>query len=98
MWGANGWTMTNERLAIAELQLGQPSEAIAALRQAYEAPPDAMGRYVLRSELDLYMAIAFRAAGTPDSSAVYAGYVRRAWAHADPEVRAELAALEDGTL
>jgi DNA-binding SARP family transcriptional activator/TolB-like protein/Flp pilus assembly protein TadD len=98
MWGANGWTMTNERLAIAELQLGQPSEAIAALRQAYEAPPDAMGRYVLRSELDLYMAIAFRAAGKPDSSAVYAGYVRRAWAHADPEVRAELAALEDGTL
>jgi tetratricopeptide (TPR) repeat protein len=101
MWGANGWTMTNERLAIAELRSGHPHQAIVALRKAYEAPPDAMGRYALRSELDLYMALAFRAAGKPDSSSVYAGYVRRAWAHADPEVRAKLAALaalEDGTL
>jgi DNA-binding SARP family transcriptional activator/tetratricopeptide (TPR) repeat protein len=96
MWGANGWTMSNERLAIAELHLGHPREAISALREAYEAPPDAMGRYVLRSELDLYMALAFRAAGEADSSAVYARYVRHAWADADPEVKAELAALERG--
>jgi DNA-binding SARP family transcriptional activator/TolB-like protein len=95
MWGVNGWTMTNERLAIAELELHHPSEAIAALRQAYESPPDAMGRYVLRSELDLYMALAFREAGKPDSSAVYAGYVRTAWKHADPEVRANLGLLRE---
>ncbi|HET7621757.1 MAG TPA: BTAD domain-containing putative transcriptional regulator [Gemmatimonadaceae bacterium] len=93
MWGANGWTMTNERLAIAELRLGRADEAIAALRQAYEAPPDAMGRYAVRSELDLYMALAFRAEGKPDSSTVYTGYVRHAWAHADPEVKAKLRAL-----
>jgi DNA-binding SARP family transcriptional activator/predicted Zn-dependent protease/TolB-like protein len=93
MWGANGWTMTNERLAIAELEMHHPREAIAALRQAYESPPDAMGRYVLRSELDLYMALAFRQAGKPDSSAVYAGYVRTAWKHADPEVSAKLELL-----
>jgi DNA-binding SARP family transcriptional activator/predicted Zn-dependent protease/TolB-like protein len=96
MWGVNGWTMTNERLAIAELELHHPLQAIAALRQAYESPSDAMGRYVLRSELDLYMALAFRAAGEPDSSAVYASYVRTAWKHADPEVRAELELLGGG--
>ena len=95
MWGANGWTMTNERLAIAELELHHPREAIAALRQAYESPPDAMGRYVLRSELDLYMALAFREAGQADSSAVYASHVRAAWKHADPEVRAKLRAIEE---
>jgi DNA-binding SARP family transcriptional activator/tetratricopeptide (TPR) repeat protein/TolB-like protein len=93
MWGANGWTMTNERLAIAELELRHPREAIATLRKAYESPPDAMGRYALRSELDLYMSLAFRAAGEPDSSAAYAGYVRRAWRHADPEVKEELKSL-----
>jgi predicted Zn-dependent protease/TolB-like protein len=93
MWGANGWTMTNERLAIAELELHHPRQAIAALRQAYESPPDAMGRYVLRSELDLYMALAFREAGKPDSGSVYAGYVRTAWRHADPAVRAKLELL-----
>lgn len=96
MWGANGWTMTNQRLAIADLRLGKPLDAIDALREAYEAPPDAMGRYVLRSELDLYMSLAFRAAGERDSSAVYAGYVRSAWAHADPEVKSKLSVLSGG--
>lgn len=95
MWGANGWTITNERLAITELELHHPREAIAALRQAYESPPDAMGRYVLRSELDLYMALAFREAGKPDSSAVYARYARTAWKHADPEVSAKLELLRE---
>jgi hypothetical protein len=55
--------------------------------------PDAMGRYIPRSELDLRMSNAFRAAGMTDSARVYREYVRRAWAHADPEVRRLLVRL-----
>jgi hypothetical protein len=40
------------------------------------------------------MARAFKEAGQPDSAAVYTTYVRRAWANADPNVKARLAALE----
>jgi tetratricopeptide (TPR) repeat protein len=93
-WGASGWTVTEADLARAQLALGQPRRAIATLREAYEAPPDAMARYAIRSELDLLMARAFQRAGTPDSSTVYATYVRRAWRDADPEIKAQLSLLE----
>jgi hypothetical protein len=56
-------------------------------------PIDAMGRYEPRSHLDFLMAKSFEAAGIADSAAVYAGYVRAAWRHADPEVSRLLAAL-----
>jgi hypothetical protein len=52
-----------------------------------------MGRYQPRSELDLYMAMAFRQTGALDSAAVYEGYVRRAWVKADPEVKELLRAF-----
>jgi hypothetical protein len=55
-----------------------------------------MGRYVPRSELDLWMVRAFRAAGRADSAAVYEGYVRRAWREADPEVRRQLPPASSG--
>lgn len=93
-WGVSGWTVTNADLARAELARGAPRAAITALREAYEAPPNAMGRYAIRSELDLLMTVAFRRAGMADSSAVYARYVRRAWRDADPEVAAQLALLD----
>lgn len=92
-WGVAGWTRTVDELARAQLALGRPRDAIITLRHGYETLPDAMGRYEPRSELDLLMAVAFRQAEMPDSSAVYAEYVRRAWRSADPEVRAQLAIL-----
>ncbi len=90
-WGYAGWTSTLVHLARVQLQLHDPDDAVETLREAYAAPLDAMGRYVPRSELDLWMAQAFRAAARPDSAAVYRGYVARAWRQADPEVRARLA-------
>jgi hypothetical protein len=48
---------------------------------------------VPRSDLDFLMALAFARAGNRDSASVYAGYVRRARAAADPEVRRQLARL-----
>jgi DNA-binding SARP family transcriptional activator/TolB-like protein/tetratricopeptide (TPR) repeat protein len=92
-WGVAGWTRTVAELAQARLALGRPRDAIAALRDAYMGPIDAMGRYEPRSHLDFLMAKSFEAAGIADSAAVYAGYVRAAWRHADPEVSRLLAAL-----
>jgi hypothetical protein len=66
------------------------------LRDAYESSPDAMGRYLPRSEIDLLMAEAFGRAGMRDSSALYAGYVRSAWKDADSEVKSLLDVLGPG--
>jgi predicted Zn-dependent protease len=93
-WGASGWTTTVVHLSRAMLQLGNPRQAIETLRYAYMEPPDAMGRYEPRAELDLLMAQEFRVAGQRDSSLVYANYVRKAWQHADPEALAQLAAFD----
>jgi tetratricopeptide (TPR) repeat protein len=95
-WGVAGWTRTVDELARAQLVLGRPRDAIATLRHGYETLPDAMGRYEPRSELDFLMALAFQRTGMADSSTVYAGYARRAWRHADPEVKAQLAKLGPG--
>ena len=92
-WSALGWTRTSAELAQSYLALGRVEDALTALREAYLTPPDGMGRYLPRSELDFLMATAFRQAGQADSAAVYAGYVRAAWAEADPETRARLAEL-----
>lgn len=92
-WGVAGWTRTVAELAKAQLALGRPRDAIRTLRDAYEGPLDAMGRYEPRSRLDFLMAKSFQAAGMADSTAVYAGYVRTAWKDADPEVKRLLAQL-----
>jgi len=93
-FGRAGWTRTLVELARAELARGQPARAVAVLRDAYHELPDAMGRYAPRSELDYWMAVAFRRGGQADSAAVYARYVRDAWANAEPEARKLLAELE----
>ena len=93
-WGVSGWTTTVVHISLAMLQLNNPQAAIKTLRYAYMEPPDAMGRYEPRTELDLLMAKEFRQAGQPDSSSVYAGYVRRAWRKADPEALARLAEFD----
>ncbi len=95
-WGSAGWTVTVAHMARAHIALGEPKEAIALLREAYKSSPDAMGRYLPRSELDLLMAEAFGRAGMRDSSAHYAAFVRSAWRDADPEVRSLLSILGDG--
>jgi DNA-binding SARP family transcriptional activator/tetratricopeptide (TPR) repeat protein len=86
-WGYAGWTRTVAELAQAQLAQGRARDAITTLRHAYASAPDAMGRYMPRSEIDLRMSNAFRAAGMLDSARVYGEYVTRAWAHADPEVK-----------
>ena len=68
-------------------------DAIATLRRAYAVPLDAMGRYVPRSELDYWMAVAFKSAGERDSAATYTTRVRAAWAAAEPRVRTQLVDL-----
>lgn len=92
-WGVAGWSETVAWLARAQLAQHRARDAIATLRQGYEGPLDAMGRYEPRSELDYLMAVAFRDAGMRDSAVVYGRYVRRAWHHADPEIRRQLDAL-----
>lgn len=92
-WSACGWTRTNVELARAQLAQGHVAAAVATLRDADLAPLDAMGRYVPQSELDWWMARAFAQGGQRDSAAKYAGYVRSAWAHADPVLRVKLDSL-----
>lgn len=94
-WGYAGWTRTVAELAQAQLEQGRARDAIATLRHAYASAPDAMGRYMPRSEVDLRMSNAFRAAGMADSARVYRQYVARAWAHADPEVKRLMVKLPD---
>ena len=94
-WGYAGWTRTVAELAQAQLDQGRARDAIATLRHAYASAPDAMGRYMPRSEVDLRMSNAFRAAGMADSARVYRQYVARAWAHADPEVKRLMVKLPD---
>jgi hypothetical protein len=53
-----------------------------------------MGRYLPRPEIDDWMAVALRRAAKADSASVFAANVNRAWANADPEVKAMLATLD----
>lgn len=91
---AGGWNRTVLELAKVQLACGRPDHAIVTLREAYAVHPDAMGRYLPRTEIDFWMAVAFQRAGQADSASVYANYARRAWANADPEVRAILGQVE----
>lgn len=92
-WGVAGWTVSVVDLARAQLSLGRATDAVATLRDAYKGPLDAMGRYEPRSEIDYWMSVAFARADAADSARTYAGYVRRAWRNADPEVKRQLGAL-----
>ena len=80
--------------AQAQLELGRPDDALRTLRNAYAGPLDVMGWYQPKSEIDYWMSIAFTRVGEVDSARVYAGYVRRAWQNADPEILARLNVLE----
>jgi hypothetical protein len=93
----DGWTRSMTELGIVQLLRGRTADALTSFRNAYATRPDAMGRYQPRSELDYYMALAFRRAGMSDSAAVYEGYVRRAWGAADPEVKRLLRAFGSPT-
>ena len=92
-WGIAGWTVSVVNQAQAQLELGRPDDALRTLRNAYAGPLDATGRYQPRSEIDYWMSIAFTRVGEVDSARVYAGYVRRAWQNADPEILTRLKVL-----
>ena len=92
-WGAWGWTRSVVEEAKAQLAQSGSREAVATLRRAYVVPLDGMGRYVPRSEVDFWMAMAFGAAAQSDSARLYAEHVRRAWANADPAVKSRLREL-----
>ena len=88
-----GWTRTVAELARAQLALGRPDRALTALADARSMVLNAGGRYLTRTEIALWTARAFAAAGQSDSSQAYAAMVRRAWRDADPIVRRQLALL-----
>ncbi|MGH7620361.1 MAG: BTAD domain-containing putative transcriptional regulator [Gemmatimonadaceae bacterium] len=92
-WSAAAWTRTNVELARAQSAQGHFADAISTLRDARLTALDAMGRYVPLSEIDWWLSRAFASAGQADSARVYAQYVRAAWSHADPSVRARLDSL-----
>ncbi len=92
-WGVAGWTETVAWQARAELAENQPVRAIATLREAYEGPLDAMGRYQPRSELDYLLSAAFAQTAQTDSAKVYARYAHDALKSADPEVQKQIQAL-----
>jgi DNA-binding SARP family transcriptional activator/TolB-like protein len=93
-WGIAGWTVSVVHQAQAQLELGRPDDALRTLRHAYAGPLVAMGRYQPRSEIDYWMSIVFTRVGQADSARLYAGYVRRAWEKADPEILKRLDVLE----
>jgi DNA-binding SARP family transcriptional activator/tetratricopeptide (TPR) repeat protein/TolB-like protein len=85
-FGLAGWTRTNAALAESRLALNDAAGALVTLRVAYESPPDAMGRYLPRSEIDYWMARAFAVAHMADSARVYSQFAVDAWAKADAEL------------
>lgn len=96
-WTRTGWTRTLVELARAELELGRPDRALVALSDARSTVLNSMGRYATRTEIALWTARAYDAAGQPDSAQAYAGLVRRAWRDADAPIRRRLAWLPSET-
>jgi DNA-binding SARP family transcriptional activator/tetratricopeptide (TPR) repeat protein len=96
-----GYTRVNLELGRLELQSGHPREAIDVLQPPLRGGGDVeAATYVTHTELHLWIARAFDAAGQPDSAAVHYRWVLKAWKSADPEfaaqrdsVRARLTAL-----
>jgi len=84
---AVGWTRAVLELAKAQLACSRPDDAVATLRDAYAAHPDTMGRYVPRTEIDFWLAVAFRRAGQMDSASLDPAPVRRAWVNTDPDTQ-----------
>ncbi|HEX6307495.1 MAG TPA: protein kinase [Longimicrobiales bacterium] len=88
-----GYTRTNLELARMELALGQPREAVRALRPALQRGLEAAGLYVTRTELQELLGRAFEAAGEPDSARAQYAQVLAAWQNADPEFAARRSSL-----
>jgi len=87
-----GYTRINYELGRCLLQLGRPAEAVAAVAPALRGEIDAANTYITRTELHELLALAYRAAGKPDSAAVHDRAVVRAWARSDPLFAPRLAA------
>jgi tetratricopeptide (TPR) repeat protein len=89
----SGYTRANLELGRTLLALSRPREAVAVLRPALHGPLESNNYYVTHTELHELLARAFDAAGEPDSAAVHARYVARAWSRADLELSSRLAAV-----
>ncbi len=88
----SGYTRTNLALGRLLLARGRATEAISIVRPALSGPLDASNLYVSRTELHELLALAFDAAGEPDSAAVHYAAVANAWQRADPRFQTRRAA------
>jgi len=80
-----GFTRVNYELARCLIQLGRPTEAIAALQAALRGDIEAGALYVTHTELHEVLAQAFDSARMTDSAAVHYRAVTKAWQRADRE-------------
>jgi DNA-binding SARP family transcriptional activator len=92
-----GYTRTNVEMAKSLLRLGRYGDGIAILEPALRGSLEASNLYVTHSEIRLLLAEAYARAGQRDRAAVEMAWVQRAWANADPPVRARLAAAQAAT-
>ncbi len=84
----DGYTRNSYELARTLLALHRPAEAIAVLQPAFRGSLQASNTYVTHTELHEALAQAFEEHAQPDSAASHYAYVARAWAAADPPLRA----------
>ncbi len=84
----DGYTRNSYELARTLLALHRPAEAIAVLQPAFRGSMQGSNTYITHTELHELLGQAFEAAGQPDSALAHYEYVARAWAGADPPLRA----------
>jgi DNA-binding SARP family transcriptional activator/tetratricopeptide (TPR) repeat protein len=89
-----GFTRANLELARALMRLGRPGQAVAPLQASLRGNLEMSNLYVTHTELHEALALAWDAAGVPDSAAANYAWVARAWRNADPELQPRRAAAE----
>ena len=83
-----GYTRINYALGKSLLELKRPAEAIPAMEAALHGGIEGAGLYITRTELHELLAQLFDANHQQDSAAAHYAVVDRAWASADPFLRA----------
>ena len=97
---AFGYSRASFEMARALMRMGRMRDAIPVLQAALRGPFDGEGLYVTRTDLHEQLAKAWDAVGQRDSAVVHYDVVARAWATADPAVRAraDTARMRSGAL
>jgi DNA-binding SARP family transcriptional activator/TolB-like protein len=83
-----GYTRINYELGKSLLELNRPAEAIPVVQGALHGGLEGAGLYITRTELHELLAQSFDANRQRDSAAAHYAVVDRAWASADPFLRA----------